>query len=748
MKIAVLLVLFLSSFVFGANQCVTCHKGIEDIRERDSGMMKAILEVAQKAGHEGNDCIVCHGGNPKTSKKKSAHKGTPKYFKTHKGPKDYYASPATPKVNANTCGTCHPNQVASQNNSLMRTQGANIKERLFSFGISEDYNHTVANYKTKNPDGNTTRLGSDSYKKYMQKLVSLEPQVFPEETTALQDAPTLQEIHKDPSLSVYTYLHQESSKQVHGDLGCASCHVPYSKTGHYEGADKSISKKKTGHMLTHQLQSSRKVKVSVNDINYSGVPVETCATCHDKGKSIALSYQGLMQSEHQGRNENHVEQTNYMHMKEDLHYKLGMLCQDCHTSNDLHGDGFLSGANAAAVEIECQDCHGTTKAYPWELPLGYSDEFNATREVGEPRGVTQTLSKYLKQGYVPQKEDGYVLSARGNPLPKAVKKGKEILIHLSSGKDITLKPLKLLKEEKALSKKALIAMDVIKSHTSEMECYTCHAAWAPQFYGNSIKIDYSKGKKNIDYLKASKELAGKSATTSELRKYLIPGHVTQSRSYIRWEEPALAQNGEGRVSPVIPGKQTSVTVIGKDGRPLLENHTYKIPNTEGSVKEKKSALTVSPLQPHTITKEVRSCESCHTSPKALGFGMGGGVLYDYSQFIDENGTELMSVGNHFRLSHALNGAQRDKLDRRGVCISCHLEIPEGNLAISAMHHISDMAELNINNSEHQSILNKILNISAWFQTLGVVFILLVFIYVMYTVFIKKKSINPRNRGWK
>ena len=62
-KIALIFIL-LSSLLFGANECIVCHKGIEDIRDRDSGMMKAILEVAEKAGHIGNDCIVCHGGNP------------------------------------------------------------------------------------------------------------------------------------------------------------------------------------------------------------------------------------------------------------------------------------------------------------------------------------------------------------------------------------------------------------------------------------------------------------------------------------------------------------------------------------------------------------------------------------------------------------------------------------------------------------------------------------------------------------
>ena len=47
-----------------------------------------------------------------------------------------------------------------------------------------------------------------------------------------------------------------------------------------------------------------------------------------------------------------------------------MLCQDCHTSIDVHSDGNLVGTTLAPVEVECQDCHGTPDKYPWALPLG------------------------------------------------------------------------------------------------------------------------------------------------------------------------------------------------------------------------------------------------------------------------------------------------------------------------------------------------------------------------------------------
>ena len=796
------LVIFVATLASASNSCISCHGGIEHIRSESSGMMKAILDVADKAGHKGNDCIVCHGGNPKTKKKKHSHSGTVKYFLSHDGPKEFYPAPGSTWINQNTCGVCHKEQVAAQMNSLMMTEQGKIQGALWSFGGKNGYKHDIGNYKTQNPDDPHKRLGTDRYKKYMNKLSLMEPQAFPKEMKELQAAPTAEQVQKDPSLAVYTYLRQEclrchtgsKGRQKRGDyrgIGCASCHIPYSNEGYYEGGDKSISKKEKGHLLVHSIQSSRDTKVKVHDVEYSGIPVETCSTCHNRGKRIGVSYQGLMEKAYsspyddEGNAQPKLHTKRYMHMQEDIHFQKGMLCQDCHTSNDMHGDGFLGGANAAAVEVECQDCHGTTKAYPWELPLGYSDEFNTTAMTGEARGVTQTMAEYLKMGSVNEARDGFLLTARGNPLIHAVKDGTDIVMHLASGKDVKLTPLKKLKETEQLSKKGLLAMDSISSHNDNMECYTCHASWAPQCYGCHVKIDYSGGKQNPDYLKASHDhdLHGRTGGMKDLKKYLVDGKVTETRSFMRWEDPPLAQNGEGRISPTIPGCQTTITVIGKDGKALLKNHIYKIPNVEGAGEEGQNAIDMAPIQPHTITKEARSCESCHSMPKAMGFGIGGSkstkdpsmttitdimtadgrvlptivdeqmpsianLHYDYSKFLDENGTQLQTVGHHWSLSGPLSKEQRDKLDRSGVCLACHQDIPKGNLAISAMTHIAAMAEINIDNKMHKKIVNKTLNVTAWFQVFAALMGVVLLMLIVYVMYFKKKAFNPRNEGWK
>jgi hypothetical protein len=365
--------LFISLFIYilSANNCLGCHKGIEPIRAQSSKMMQAIYDIANKSGNEGNDCIVCHGGNPHAKTKEAAHSGSAEYFLKNRGPKEFYPSPTSSHINEHTCGMCHAEQVGAQANSLMMSEAGKIQGALWSFGGKNGYNHDVGNYATHNPKELHERLGTQIYSQYMERLSTKEPQAFASELKELPPAPSAEEVQKDPSLAVYTYLRQEclrchtggKGKYQRGDyrgLGCASCHIPYSNEGFYEGADPTIKKDEAGHLLVHSIQSSRKTEVKVHEHHYSGVPVETCTTCHNRGKRIGVSYQGLMESAFEATyNDDGAAQTKlhgkrYMHMKEDIHYQKGMLCQDCHTSNDLHGDGFIAGTNMGVVEISAK----------------------------------------------------------------------------------------------------------------------------------------------------------------------------------------------------------------------------------------------------------------------------------------------------------------------------------------------------------------------------------------------------------
>ena len=47
-----------------------------------------------------------------------------------------------------------------------------------------------------------------------------------------------------------------------------------------------------------------------------------------------------------------------------VHLDVGMHCVDCHFAQDAHGNGHIYGEVAAAIEVDCKDCHGSAKSYP------------------------------------------------------------------------------------------------------------------------------------------------------------------------------------------------------------------------------------------------------------------------------------------------------------------------------------------------------------------------------------------------
>jgi len=160
-------------------------------------------------------------------------------------------------------------------------------------------------------------------------------------------------------------------------------------------------------------------------------------------------------------------------------------------------------------------------------------------------------------------------------------------------------------------------------------------------------------------------------------------------------------------------------------------------------------------QPHTNGR-ARSCESCHLSEEALGYGIGGGRLNrpwdkpvvvdlmtadgqvlpqsartqiepvpgleaDWSRFVTEDGKQLQTVGHHFSGSRPLNDKERANTDRQGLCLACHQEIPTESLAVSLLHHVAKHADALPKTSEqHAGLIHKTLLFSAWGQAGGTV----------------------------
>ncbi|WP_457602905.1 cytochrome C [Nitratifractor sp.] len=758
--------------VSGGDSCVKCHKGIESIRDPKSDMMKQIVAMGKGMGDSGG-CVVCHGGNPKAGTAAEAHKGAPK---AHPGGLNAFVrDPGSYWIMDKTCGVCHADTVANMKKALMATEAGKIQGNLHTWGTEPTMKVKFANYDVKDEDGAKPAWGTDTYKKYMLAMIHKYPDQFPSELKQLPPPPKSHaQLEKKAGESEAEYqarvayhasiTYQRSDcqrchigvrgRKGRGDwrgMGCSACHIPYGNEGFYEGGDPTINKKEHGHLLVHQMQSSREAKVHVpsTGVTFSGIHPETCNSCHNRGKRIGVSYMGLMEQPYSsplmpgGKAQLKTHGKRYKHIKEDLHFQAGMTCQDCHTSIDMHGDGTLYGSTLGQVEIECSDCHGTTRKYPWELQMGYGEKEFAMGAPKGPRGLSKKLPAWMQQGTVYKPMDGYLLTTRGNPFGNVVKKGDKVIVHLASGKDLEVPLLKNREKKKQLSEAGEVAMHQVKAHMDKLECYSCHSDWAPQCYGCHVKVDYTKGKTKIDWIASgSTHFANGETSESVLgshgKKQIGKAHET--RSYLRWEDPILGINGEGLVTPIIPGCQVTYTIIGPDGQTVTLNKQARVMDNGLKV----DAIDMSPVQPHTTGKKARSCESCHSNPKALGYGIADGQFltdqdkdlkvdlqdlatgkfaskhttiqikaipgmnFDWSKVVDrKSGKQIVNVGSHWPASRALDKDMRDKMERTGVCMGCHKNMTNEKLW-SKVNKTPGI----LSDKQHQEVMNKLLHAGA------------------------------------
>ncbi|MDP6110258.1 MAG: multiheme c-type cytochrome [Planctomycetota bacterium] len=545
------------------NECLKCHEGIEDIGK----------------SHSSVKCIDCHQGNPAEAEDKE---------KAHK---DLYPNPGDLAVAEQTCGGCHQEIVTAMFKSLHATSAGIISGARYTWAAQKEKNALYSVREVFDDDGD-----------------------FPEDRGAVEELESLPHFSesKQPvddylrNQCLRCHIWTEGAKR-HGDYrgsGCTACHMIYADDGLSHSGDKTIPKDKPGHPVRHEITSK--------------IPSFQCAHCHNRGGRTGVSYQGMMESDGyatpfkpDGSKQPKLHGKNYSHLQKDVHMQAGMHCVDCHTSNEVHGDGNIYSKKEQATEVRCTTCHGTVEKY--------SD---------------------LKTAF-------------GNPMKNLEKRNDEVvLIAKLDGREHAVKQVRGMHDRGTLPHAMRIS-----GHMKKLECYACHSQWAPQCYGCHTKMDMRV--KGFDWVD------GKENTTYKWQ---------ESRSYLRWESPALGINTKGKVSPFIPGCQVIFTQIGEDGKPVVTNKVFK--TADGY-----SGIAHNPIQPHTVSRVPRPCESCHANRKALGLGTGSYVTrlngvnipFELERFVDEDGRQLQAT-SHVG-ARPFNRKEMQKINRANVCLSCHQETP-------------------------------------------------------------------------
>ncbi len=596
--------------------CLKCHNGIEAI-----GSTPVMSKLT---------CVQCHRGNATGRTAEAAHK-------------DMYANPSDFRVIDKTCGPCHQKEVSNSKKSLHATMAGMISGTRYDWAAQSTRNPLYATYAVEDLDGIVPKENGA-----LRSLLQI-PVYDPSRPLSRKNSPA-DDYLRDQCLRCHLW---SSGHERDGDYrasGCAACHVVYSDAGTYEGNDKAIPKDQKDRPRFHRITSK--------------IPVYQCLHCHNRGGRTGVSYIGTMESDGYGspwstkpgkKGGKKLHGKYYNHLTADIHYQKGMLCIDCHTKQDLHGDGNIYSKREQGVEIECEDCHGTADA-------------------------TSTLT-----------------SSWGNPLKNIRKKGKKIvLVSRMDGKERVVPQTKHAVAKG--SAQAQTAMG-IASHMKNMECYACHAKWAPQCYGCHVQQDLAQTSR--DWITTTTPADPTKSGTKENR-----GTTTfqwkETRSYLRWESPVLGINAEGKVSPFIPGCQAIFTQIGAEGKAIYHNKVF-------TTYDGLSGIATNPIQPHTVTKEARTCEDCHANRKALGLGTGiydtkangVNIPFELERIVNEKGKQLQATNRYG--ARPFTRKEQDRIRRVSTCMACHDSTADKDF----WKTVTDVTGFATTDKTHKKIIRKI-----------------------------------------
>ncbi len=479
-----------------SDACVQCHSGIEDI-------------------HPGYKltCVDCHGGDGTATDKNKAHvqpKQSPPSDERVL-PRNFelawqrFRNPSNLRVAQLVCGDCHDPTVANVLKSLHATTCGHLGDGYYEHGLARSKTPGFAVFPEADDDG---EVPDGALRSVAQ-------------VPAPPDGPS------DRIESHFADLPRKACMQCHlwstgravrgrlgldGDYraeGCAACHVTYAEDGRSKSGDPTIDKDEPGHPLQHRFTSK--------------IPTDTCVHCHYGDASIGLSFQGKAQlvpgmpagPNVPGTTSTLKNGTFYLDdpdlVPADVHHQRGLHCIDCHTAQDVMGDGNLWPQMDHAVEIECTSCHGT---------------IDAVSDLRTQKG--RRVTNLVQEG------EKFFLVSKVTGKRHEVVQSKHVVdpTHPSYN---------------ARAKEAMTAVH------GRLECYSCHASWNVDFFG--FHFDRNEQFTQLDLL-SGRRTAGRV--------------TTQEKVFATFNQLRLGFNHEGQVAPYMVGFSTIGSFHDRTGAPYLD----------------------------------------------------------------------------------------------------------------------------------------------------------------------------------
>ena len=269
-----------------------------------------------------------------------------------------------------------------------------------------------------------------------------------------------------------------------------------------------------------------------------------------------------------------------------IHVDLGMHCVDCHFGQDAHGNGHIYGEVAAAVEIRCQDCHGTATAYPTLRTTG-----PAARPGGNDLSLLRTSDGRARFEWRGKKL--YQRSALYPKLEWEVTLVKDTVDPNSPKFNAKAARAKLMSEGTSMAWGPDVPADKHAHSADKMTCFTCHLSWTTSCAGCHLPIQANWKTERHHY------------EGGETRNF-----ATYNPQVARDDMFQLGRHGTIKGNIIAPIRSTSALILSSTN--INREHIYvQQPPVAASGY---SSQAFAPHYPHTERKEeTKTCTDCHVS---------------------------------------------------------------------------------------------------------------------------------------
>jgi hypothetical protein len=305
-----------------------------------------------------------------------------------------------------------------------------------------------------------------------------------------------------------------------------------------------------------------------------------------------------------------------------IHMDIGMQCVDCHFAQDAHGNGHIYGEVAAAIEIDCADCHGTVKRYPTLFTSGPAaqpggrDLSVLRTQDGRKRFDWRDGKLYQRAALDPDKEwEMTLVMDTVNPLhPKYNAKAARAKL-MTAGTSMQWGPG--------------VATAALAHDNDKVACQTCHLSWTTSCAGCHLPIQANAKTDRHHY------------EGGESRNF-----ATYNPQVARDDMFQLGRHGTVKGSKIVPVRSSSALVLSSTN--INREHIYiQQPPIAASGF---SSQAFAPHYPHTERKtETKTCTDCHLSAANDNNAIMAQLLLQGTNFVNFVGFNAW-IGEEMRVS--------------------------------------------------------------------------------------------------